>query len=87
MSVREAMSADSDERMLVQGAIDMCFIEDGAWVLVDYKTDSRLNEEAIAGRYKPQLELYAEALRRLTGLEVSAVYICFLRSGEIVEMQ
>jgi ATP-dependent helicase/nuclease subunit A len=85
-SAREATGADSDERMLVQGAIDMCFVEEGSWVLVDYKTDSRLSAETIKERYKPQLDLYAEALSRLTGREVSAMYICFLRGGEVIEV-
>lgn len=45
---------------LLQGVIDCCFIERGAWVLVDYKTDA--DAAGAIERHRPQLELYAQAL-------------------------
>ncbi len=51
-----------DGAQLLQGVIDCCFIERGAWVLVDYKTDA--DAAGAIERHRPQLELYAQALTR-----------------------
>ena len=56
--------------VLVQGIIDAFFEEDGALVLVDYKTDAVKTEQELARRYQAQLELYGEALTRATGKPV-----------------
>ncbi len=63
---------DCDEMILMQGIIDAFFEEDGALVLVDYKSDfvQAGREERLAGKYKPQLDCYASALERITGKEV-----------------
>ena len=57
------------ERVLVQGVIDCYFIEDGHAVLIDYKTDSAAaDSEKTAQRHRPQLEMYALAIKEITGL-------------------
>ncbi|MBO4925089.1 MAG: UvrD-helicase domain-containing protein [Clostridia bacterium] len=66
---------------LVQGVIDLCFLEDGAWVLVDYKTD-RADGEELLRRYTEQLRWYARALERITGRPVREALIFSLRSGK-----
>ncbi|WP_127166304.1 helicase-exonuclease AddAB subunit AddA [Veillonella sp. CHU732] len=66
------------EDLFLQGIIDTAFLEDSAWVLVDYKTD-RLDEEALVERYRIQLMLYKEALERLTPYPVKEVYIYSFR--------
>ena len=32
--------SNSDELMIIQGIIDVCFIEDDRYVILDYKTDN-----------------------------------------------
>jgi hypothetical protein len=66
---------------LVQGVIDCCFLEDGAWVLIDYKTDYVQEEKAVVLRYGPQLALYKKALEEITGIPVKETVIFLLRSG------
>ena len=66
------------EELFLQGIIDTAFLEEGAWVLVDYKTD-RLDEESLVERYRIQLMLYKEALERLTPYPVKEVYIYSFR--------
>lgn len=61
----------SDETVLVQGVIDVFFIEDERVVLLDYKTDRVETSAELINRYKAQLEYYGEALTMLTGLKVS----------------
>lgn len=75
------------ERLLVQGAIDCLFEEEGRWIVVDYKTDriSDNIDEKIA-YYRPQLEIYARGLREMTGREVSEAFLFFLDTGEAVRV-
>lgn len=87
MRVSEALTAEeagayADEEIMVQGSIDCCFIEDGRWVLLDYKTDRNDDAAALTERYRAQLRLYALALERITGVEVAEIYLCLLSSGE-----
>ena len=84
MSAREALDVDSDEYVLVQGAIDCCFIEDGQWVLLDYKTDRTDDEAELKRRYAPQLRLYTRALETLTDRPVKEILICLLRAGRTI---
>lgn len=62
--------SDTSEPVILQGIIDAFFIEDGEIVLVDYKSDHVREAETLIGRYRKQLELYAEALEKITGLRV-----------------
>lgn len=62
--------SDTSEPVILQGIIDAFFIEDGEIVLVDYKSDHVREAETLIGRYQKQLELYAEALEKITGLRV-----------------
>ena len=65
-----------DERgTILQGVIDCAFLEDGAWVLVDYKTDRIADEDAFIQRYQGQIGWYATALERITGLPVKEKYL------------
>lgn len=61
-----------DETVLVQGIIDACFLEDGEFVIVDYKTDfvERGKEKTLCEKYKAQLEYYARALSQTSGRKV-----------------
>lgn len=72
---------DADERVLLQGVIDACFIENGAWVLVDYKTDRAIKGETdvlAAKKHAPQLDRYAVALAALTGIPVRERWVVLL---------
>lgn len=60
---------------LLQGVIDCAFLEEGGWVLVDYKTDRIIDEEAFCSRYAMQIEWYARALERITGMPVKEMWL------------
>ena len=66
---------DEKQGTLLQGVIDCAFMENGAWVLVDYKTDRIADEDAFIQRYQLQLEWYARALEKITGLPVKEKYL------------
>ena len=71
------------EELFLQGIIDTAFLEEEAWVLVDYKTD-RLEEAELIERYRIQLMLYKEALERLTPYPVKEVYIYSFRLEQAI---
>ncbi len=58
------------EKVLIQGIIDVFFIEDGEIVLLDYKTDVIDSMEALWNRYSVQIRYYEEALTKLMRLPV-----------------
>lgn len=75
---------ENGERLFLQGIIDIAFLEDGQWVLVDYKTDRVKSGDELIRRYKIQMDLYKEALERLTNMPVKASYIYSFRLHEAV---
>lgn len=55
---------------LLEGVVDLAFVENDAWVVVDFKTDA--NMSARRGPYERQLQWYAYALTKLTGIPAKA---------------
>ena len=81
---------DSEEEILVQGIIDLTFeTEDGAMILVDYKTNHYNNEdekkELLKG-FEVQLNYYKKAISTLLNKKVKHSYIYFLSKNEIEEV-
>jgi hypothetical protein len=64
----------ASDTMLVEGVADMAFEEDGAWVVVDVKTDVEIGRLGLE-RYKRQVALYAAAIARATSKPVSAALL------------
>ena len=71
-----------EEKVLIQGIIDVYFEEGDALVLLDYKTDRIENMEALWNRYETQLDYYQEALERLTELPVKERILYSFHLGE-----
>ncbi len=72
---------------LLQGVIDCAFLEDGGWVLLDYKTDRIDDEEAFIQRYAMQLEWYARALEKITGTPVKEMWLYALGKAKAVPVR
>ena len=47
---------------MIQGIIDVFFVEEGEIVLLDYKTDVVENMQQLWNRYSTQMDYYEEAL-------------------------
>lgn len=54
-----------DDLTLIQGIIDVFWMEEDGIVLLDYKTDRVKCEQELIDRYQAQLALYAESLERI----------------------
>ena len=59
---------------LVEGVVDLAFEENGAWTIVDYKTDRELASFS-GDRYRRQIAGYAAAVARATGQPASGVLV------------
>ena len=80
---------DDGPDMLIQGVIDLYFVEDGAITVVDYKTDrvvrGKEGVDELINRYAVQLDYYSKALQQLTGLEVKErIIYSFCLGQEII---
>ena len=60
-----------DDGSLVDGIVDLAFREEGAWTVVDYKTDREVTDAFDA--YERQVALYARGIALATGEPASAV--------------
>lgn len=73
---KEVYEQDVPEQILVQGIIDLYYInENDELVLVDYKTDFVQNENELKQKYETQLLLYKKALENALNKKVDRIYI------------
>ncbi len=87
---KQIYDEDIKENILVQGIIDLYFInENGQVVLVDYKTDyvENGNEIELVDKYKSQLNLYKQALENALGTKVDKVYIYSVYLDKEIEIK
>ena len=73
----------------VQGIIDCMFSENGRYVILDYKTDhvDRSNgAEVLIARYMAQLQNYAEAVSRITGIPADEKLIYSFALGSVISL-
>lgn len=75
----------SEEKVLIQGIIDVYFIEDGQIILLDYKTDAVKNGDELKERYQTQIDYYTEALEKITGRKVKEKLLYSFALNTVVE--
>lgn len=71
------------ETVLIQGIIDVFWVEEKQLVLLDYKTDVIDSMEELWNRYETQLTYYQEALEKLMRMPVKdkVLYSFYLETG------
>ena len=77
--------ASVGDTILIQGIIDVYFIEDGKIVIADYKTDRVKKGMDLVNHYFIQLELYKKAVEQIMGMEVSEKILYSVQLGEEVK--
>ncbi|MDR2525660.1 MAG: helicase-exonuclease AddAB subunit AddA [Oscillospiraceae bacterium] len=84
----EEIPADclTEAETVVQGIIDCAFEEDGALVLLDYKTDRVDTPATLRERYGGQLAMYRRAMEECFGYEVREVLVYSFWLDETVEI-
>ena len=70
------VSMRDDDGLLIEGVVDIAFRQDGAWTVIDYKTDRELDDaEDAIDVYRRQVALYAEMIARATGERATGVLL------------
>jgi ATP-dependent helicase/nuclease subunit A len=83
---QDGSNADSEGCLQVlEGVIDLAFLEKDGWVIADYKTDIGTDPDFARRRagYRRQVDMYAEAWARLTGSEVKERVLFFTSQGRL----
>lgn len=80
----EYKGVKTDATVIIQGAVDLAFVEDGKLVIVDYKTDRVKDITKLAGLYKKQLDLYKSAMEQSEELTVKECILCSIHLGSYI---
>lgn len=73
-----------NDRISIQGQVDMYFIENGEIILVDYKSDRPENLAKEKESYKLQVKIYNMILKKLTGMEVKDMALYAFLTDEVI---
>ena len=70
---------------IIRGVIDLIFLENNGWVLVDYKTDAVKSSKDLTrlkGIYTPQLSFYADTWEQITQDKVKEQGLYFISANK-----
>lgn len=76
----------SGEKTVIIGKIDLCFVKDGAAVIVDYKTDTVTDENVLVNRYREQLSLYVRAAEKILGCRAQRCVLYSLKGRKSIDV-
>ncbi len=76
----------SDEKLLLQGVIDLYYETDGEITVVDFKTDRRIPEGERLRQYSEQLQTYRTALFEMTGKKAKRLVLYLVSAGKVIEV-
>lgn len=76
------------EKLLLQGVVDCCLMEEDGLTILDFKTDRVRpgDEVAAASRYGGQVRTYGQALSRIFGKPVKKLLLYFFQTGKLQEV-
>lgn len=77
------------EQVLLQGVVDCALLEADGITILDFKTD-HVTEDTLwkaTERYRPQLEVYGEALSRIYGQPIKGKYLYFFHLERFVAIE
>lgn len=77
----------AEEKILLQGAVDLAFEDEGELVIVDYKTDRVKDINQLANMYSKQLSLYKTAMESCTDYKVKKCIIFSLYLGDYIAVK
>jgi ATP-dependent helicase/nuclease subunit A len=87
MDAEGAKSDDPQDRVMIRSRIDVLIDSPLGLQIVDYKTD-RVREDAIEERrefYRPQMQVYRDAVETMTQRKVTAIHMVFLAARKVVQ--
>ena len=85
LKLNETGLLNSDEKIIIQGAIDCFAVGENDVILIDYKYTTTQDENVLKNRYKKQLQLYAKALKKAFENKEIKIYLLSLRQAKIID--
>lgn len=76
----------TEQKVLIQGVIDLLLVNKDKAVIVDYKYSSETNALVLKERYSSQLNTYAYAVENALGKTVEKKLIINLKNFEVIEV-
>lgn len=77
---------DSNEQVILQGAMDCLAINSDGIIIIDYKTDYVKDISTLKERYKKQLDLYKTAAEQIFSVPVKKCIIYSTKLGQEIEV-
>ena len=76
------------EQVMLQGVVDCAIVEADGITILDFKTDHVTQDslQLAADRYRPQVQVYAQALAKIYQKPVKASLLYFFRLGQFVQL-
>lgn len=84
LSVKDILGGTSDDKVLVQGIIDLLIVGEQVWV-VDYKKTDE-STKVLRERYKTQLEVYVKAVENAIARKVDRAMLLVIGRCEIIDI-
>ncbi len=77
-----------NDKVVVRGIIDLLYWNGNAFEVIDFKTDNVIGDDIQkrAEKYRFQLDFYRRAVQEITGKEVAACCLYFLKPGVMVHL-
>jgi len=92
----EVLNTAAKAPFFLNGVIDLVFLEDGGWVVADYKSDKLEDPDGVRSKaeirtelaafYGPQVRLYSRYWEKINGAKVKEAGIYFVTSGEWIPL-
>ncbi len=76
----------ANENIVIQGAVDCLFEENGEIVIVDFKTDRVSNEKILADTYIEQLKIYAAACEKIFSMPIKEILLYSFHLGKEIKL-
>lgn len=77
----------ADEKIIVQGAVDVCFVEEDSVVILDFKTDRTDDPDMLVNAYGEQLNIYAAACEKIFNKPVKEKMIYSFSLGKEIQIK
>jgi ATP-dependent helicase/nuclease subunit A len=82
-----SISENLQDKVLVQGIIDLMALKGDKCILIDYKLSTLKNDDDLIKTYKTQLTLYKNAIQDCLNIKVENVYLVNILQEKLIEIK
>ncbi len=76
-----------DDKILLQGAVDLFAVKKDEVVLIDYKYSNSTDKNYLINKYKNQIKFYKMAIENAFNLPVKNAYLLSLKHAELIKVE